>query len=89
MLTNDDSSLFEVRADFTTYMRGIDDQELANYLLEIKTGNREVRRIPKKDENGEQMKYADGTNVETLIPCRIVGNCKENNNNAGNWQTNQ
>lgn len=89
LLTDENGDLFEARVDFEVYMKGIDDQELANYLLQIKTENKEVRRIPILDENGEQKRYADGTNVEELIPCRIVGNHKESNNNAGNWQTNQ
>lgn len=89
LLTDDNGTLFEARVDFEVYMKGIDDQELANYLLQIRTENKEVRRIPILDENGDQKRYADGTNVEELIPCRIVGNHKESNNNAGNWLTNQ
>ncbi len=85
LITNESGELFEARADFEVYMKGIDDQELANYLLKIKKQNQELRRIPQYDEKGEQKLYADGTKVEELIPCRIIGNAETFNNNAGNW----
>lgn len=85
MVINDNGDLFEARADFEVYMKGIDDQELANYLLKIKKSNQQLRRIPEVDEDGKQIFYADGSKKETLIPCRIIGNAETPNNNAGNW----
>lgn len=85
LVTNERGDLFEARVDFEVYMKGIDDQELANYLLRIKKSNQQLRRIPELDSEGKFKFYADGSRVETLIPCRIIGNAETPNNNAGNW----
>lgn len=88
LITNESGDLFEARVDFEVYMKGIDDQELANYLLRIRTSNQQLRRIPVLDEEGNQIFFADGSKKEILIPCRIIGNAESPNNNAGNWPEN-
>ena len=46
----------------------------------------QVRREPVLDEKGEPKYDENNEEVVTLIPCRRVGNVKEPNNNAGNWE---
>ena len=78
--------LFEARADFDQYLKGINDQEYNNYILSIKKNVTQVRREPVLDEKGEPKYDENNEEVVTLIPCRRVGNVKEPNNNAGNWE---
>ena len=84
--SGDFTYLFEARADFSQYLQGINDQELANYLLEIKKNVTQIRREPVLDEKGEPKFDENNEEVVKLIPCRRVGNVKEPNNNAGNWE---
>ena len=78
--------LFEARADFSQYLKGINDQEYENYILGIKKNVTQVRREPVLDENGEPRYDEDNKEIVKIIPCRRVGNVKEPNNNAGNWE---
>ncbi len=78
--------LFEARADFDQYLKGINEQEYNNYILGIKKNVTQVRREPVLDEKGEPKYDENNEEVVTLIPCRRVGNVKEPNNNAGNWE---
>ncbi len=78
--------LFEARADFDQYLKGINEQEYNNYILSIKKNVTQVRREPVLDEKGEPKYDENNEEVVTLIPCRRVGNVKEPNNNAGNWE---
>lgn len=70
--------VFEARADFTQYLRGLNEQELANYLLKVIESGNEIR-IENANEDG--IEYA----TPKRIPCRKVGDLEKNNNNAGNW----
>jgi hypothetical protein len=78
--------LFEARADFDQYLKGINEQEYNNYILGIKKNVTQVRRQPVLDEKGEPKYDENNEEVVILIPCRRVGNVKEPNNNAGNWE---
>lgn len=78
--------LFEARADFSQYLKGINDQEYENYVLGIKKNITQIRREPVLDENGEPRYDEDNQEIVKIIPCRRVGNVKEPNNNAGNWE---
>lgn len=78
--------LFEARADFSQYLKGINEQEYNNYILGIKKNVTQVRREPVLDEKGEPKYDENNEEVVVLIPCRRVGNVKEPNNNAGNWE---
>lgn len=78
--------LFEARADFDQYLKGINEQEYNNYILSIKKNVTQVRREPVLDEKGEPKYDENNEEIVTLIPCRRVGNVKEPNNNAGNWE---
>ena len=78
--------LFEARADFDQYLKGINDQEYNNYILGIKKNVTQVRRVPVLDEKGEPKYDENNEEIVVLIPCRRVGNVKEPNNNAGNWE---
>ena len=84
--SGDYTYLFEARADFVQYLQGINDQELANYILEIKKNVTQVRREPVLDEKGEPKFDENNEEVVNIIPCRRVGSVKEPNNNAGNWE---
>ena len=84
--SGDYTYLFEARADFVQYLQGINDQELANYILSIKKNVTQVRREPVLDEKGEPKFDENNEEVVNIIPCRRVGNVKEPNNNAGNWE---
>lgn len=78
--------LFEARADFDQYLQGINEQEYNNYILGIKKNVTQVRREPILDAKGEPKYDENNEEVVKLIPCRRVGNVKEPNNNAGNWE---
>ena len=78
--------LFEARADFEQYLTGINDQEYNNYILRVKKISTQVRRESVLDENGKPKFDENEEEVVKLIPCRRVGNVKESNNNAGNWE---
>jgi hypothetical protein len=78
--------LFEARADFDQYLQGINEQEYNNYILGIKKNVTQVRREPILDAKGEPQYDENNEEVVKLIPCRRVGNVKEPNNNAGNWE---
>lgn len=78
--------LFEARADFEQYLTGINDQEYDNYILRVKKIATQVRREPVLDKDGKPKFDENEEEVVKLIPCRRVGNVKESNNNAGNWE---
>lgn len=78
--------LFEARADFDQYLKGINEQEYNNYILGIKKNVTQVRREQVLDEKGEPKYDENDEEIVKLIPCRRVGNVKEPNNNAGNWE---
>ena len=77
--------VFEARADFIQYLKGLDELELNNYLLEVIINGTEYREIERVDENGEPLEDEDGNILKRRIPCRKVGDITKNNNNAGNW----
>ena len=76
--------VFEARADFVHYLKGLNEQELNNYLLQVVTNGTEYREELRLDKNGEPLMGANGV-LKRLIPCRKVGDVTKNNNNAGNW----
>ena len=76
--------LFEARADFVQYLKGLNEQELNNYLLQVVTNGTEYREEIRVDKNGEPLMGANGV-LKRRIPCRKVGDVTKNNNNAGNW----
>ncbi len=76
--------VFEARADFVHYLKGLNEQELNNYLLKVTTSGTEYREEIRMDKNGEPLMGANGV-LKRLIPCRKVGDVTKNNNNAGNW----
>ena len=76
--------VFEARADFVHYLKGLNEQELNNYLLQVTTNGTEYREEIRVDKNGEPLMGANGV-LKRLIPCRKVGDVTKNNNNAGNW----
>lgn len=76
--------VFEARADFALYLKGLNEQELNNYLLQVITNGTEYREEIRVDKNGEPLMGANGV-LKRLIPCRKVGDVTKNNNNAGNW----
>ena len=76
--------VFEARADFIHYLKGLNEQELNNYLLQVVTNGTEYREELRLDKNGEPLMGANGV-LKRLIPCRKVGDVTKNNNNAGNW----
>ena len=78
--------LFEARADFEQYLTGINDQEYDNYILRVKKIATQVRREPVLDKDGKPKFDENEEEIVKLIPCRRVGNVKESNNNAGNWE---
>ena len=77
--------VFEARADFIQYLKGLDELELNNYLLEVITNGTEYREVERVDEKGEPLEDEDGNILKRKIPCRKVGDITKNNNNAGNW----
>lgn len=80
------TQLFEARADFDQYLKGINDQEYDNYILGVKKKVTQVRREPVLNEKGEPMYDEYDEEIVKIIPCRRVGSVKEANNNAGNWE---
>ena len=77
--------VFEARADFIQYLKGLNQQELDNYLLQVVTNGTEFREEVRVDTNGEPLTDANGAILKRSIPCRKVGDVTKNNNNAGNW----
>ena len=80
------TQLFEARADFEQYLKGINDQEYDNYILGVKKKVTQVRREPVLNEKGEPTYDEYDEEIVKIIPCRRVGSVKEANNNAGNWE---
>ena len=80
------TQLFEARADFDQYLKGINDQEYDNFILGVKKKVTQVRREPVLNEKGEPTYDENDEEVVKIIPCRRVGSVKEANNNAGNWE---
>lgn len=80
------TQLFEARADFDQYLKGINDQEYDNYILGVKKKVTQVRREPILNSKGEPMYDENNEEIVKIIPCRRVGSVKEANNNAGNWE---
>ena len=80
------TQLFEARADFDQYLKGINEQEYDNYMLGVKKKVTQVRRAPVLTENGERTYDDYDEEIVKIIPCRRVGSVKEANNNAGNWE---
>ena len=76
--------VFEARADFADYLKGLNQQELDNYLLQVITNGTEFREEVRVDTNGEPLEGANGV-LKRRIPTRKVGDVTKNNNNAGNW----
>ncbi len=76
--------VFEARADFEQYLKGLNEQELNNYLLKVITNGTEFREELKLDKDGNPIEGASGY-LKKRIPCRKVGDVTKNNNNAGNW----
>ncbi len=77
--------VFEARADFIQYLDGLNQQELDNYMLQMKTTGFEYREELRLDKKGEPLTDENGTPLKRKIPCRKVGDVTKNNNNAGNW----
>lgn len=77
--------VFEARADFIQYLDGLNQQELDNYLLQMKTTGFEYREEVRVDKKGEPLTDENGAPLKRKIPCRKVGDVTKNNNNAGNW----
>lgn len=80
------TQLFEARADFDQYLKGINDQEYDNFILNVKKKVTQVRREPVLNAAGEPMYDEYDEEIVKIIPCRRVGSVKEANNNAGNWE---
>lgn len=80
------TQLFEARADFDQYLKGINEQEYDNYILGVKKKVTQVRREPVLNEKGEPTYDEYDEEIVKIIPCRRVGSVKEANNNAGNWE---
>ena len=80
------TQLFEARADFEQYLKGINDQEYDNYILGVKKKVTQVRREPVLNAAGEPTYDENDEEIVKIIPCRRVGSVKEANNNAGNWE---
>ena len=76
--------VFEARADFIQYLEGLNEQELNNYLLQVRENGTEYREEVRVDKKGEPLMGANGV-LKRRIPCRKVGDVTKNNNNAGNW----
>lgn len=79
-------ALFEAYADSKLYLLGINEQELDNYLLEVKKNNRPVRKEYHKDENGAILRDIEGKEIFDVIPCLKIGDSKVPNKNVGNWE---
>ncbi len=79
-------ALFEAYADSKLYLLGINEQELDNYLLEVKKNNRPVRKEYHKDESGAILRDIEGKEIFDVIPCLKIGDSKVPNKNVGNWE---
>ena len=79
-------ALFEAYADSKFYLQGINDQELDNYLLEVKKNNRPVRKEYHKDEDGITLRDTEGKEIFDVIPCLKIGDKQIPNKNVGNWE---
>ena len=77
--------VFEARADFVDYLKGLNEQELNNYLLNVITNGTEFREVERVDTKGNPLRDANDAILKRRIPCRKVGDITKNNNNAGNW----
>ena len=77
--------VFEARADFVDYLKGLNEQELNNYLLNVITNGTEFREVDRVDTKGNPLRDANDAILKRRIPCRKVGDITKNNNNAGNW----
>ena len=79
-------ALFEAYADTKLYLEGINEQELDNYLLEVKKNNRIIRKKYHVDEEGNTLRDTEGKEIFDVIPCLKVGDKRTPNKNAGNWE---
>ena len=79
-------ALFEAYADSYIYLQEINQQELDNYLLEVKKNNRPVRKEYHKDENGVTLRDTEGKEIFDVIPCLKIGDKRIPNKNIGNWE---
>ncbi len=79
-------ALFEAYADTKLYLDGINEQELDNYLLEVKKNNRIIRKEYHVDAEGNTLRDIEGKEIFDVIPCLKVGDKRTPNKNAGNWE---
>ena len=79
-------ALFEAYADSKFYLEDINQQELDNYLLEVKKNNRPIRKEYHKDEEGNTLRDTEGKEIFDVIPCLKIGDKKVPNKNIGNWE---
>ena len=79
-------ALFEAYADSRLYLLGINEQELDNYLLEVKKNNRPIRKEYQKDSLGITLRDVDGKEIFDVIPCLKIGDKRIPNKNVGNWE---
>ena len=79
-------ALFEAYADSRIYLEGINEQELDNYLLEVKKNNRIIRKEYHVDAEGNTLRDIEGKEIFDVIPCLKVGDKRTPNKNAGNWE---
>lgn len=79
-------ALFEAYADTKLYLGGINEQELDNYLLEVKKNNRIIRKEYKLDDEGNTLRDVEGKEIFDVIPCLKIGDKRIPNKNAGNWE---
>ena len=79
-------ALFEAYADTKFYLEGINQQELDNYLLEVKKNNRPVRKEYHKDADGNTLRDTEGKEIFDVVPCLKIGDKKIPNKNIGNWE---
>ena len=79
-------ALFEAYVDTKLYLDGINEQELDNYLLEVKKNNRIIRKEYHVDAEGNTLRDIEGKEIFDVIPCLKVGDKRTPNKNAGNWE---
>ena len=79
-------ALFEAYADSRIYLLGINEQELDNYLLEVKKNNRPIRKEYQKDSLGITLRDVEGKEIFDVIPCLKIGDKRIPNKNVGNWE---
>ena len=79
-------ALFEAYADSRLYLLGINEQELDNYLLEVKKNNRPIRKEYQKDSLGITLRDVEGKEIFDVIPCLKIGDKRIPNKNVGNWE---